>query len=79
MEPNQANLLVDVAENQNDFATNGLNVTIKDYPSGAAAVNGLLKGEVNIATSTEFVLATKALANQMFKPLQALTSSCRFT
>jgi len=64
MEPNQVNLLVYVAENQRYFAANGLNVTIKDYASGSAAVNGLLNGEVNVATSTEFVVANNALANQ---------------
>jgi len=64
MEPNQVNLLVYVAENQSYLAANGLNVTIKDYASGSAAVNGLLNGEVNVATSTEFVVANNALANQ---------------
>ncbi len=64
MEPNQVNLLVYVAENQSYFAANGLNVTIKDYASGSAAVNGMLNGEVNVATATEFVVANNALANQ---------------
>ena len=63
MEPNQVNLIVYVAEN-NYFATNGLNVTMKDYSSGAAAVNGLLNGEVNIATASEFVVARNAVDNE---------------
>jgi NitT/TauT family transport system substrate-binding protein len=38
-------------------------VTFKDYPSGAAAVSGMLNGEVDIATASEFVVARDALQN----------------
>ena len=75
MEPNQVNLLVYVAENQNYFTNNGLNVTIKDYASGAAAVTGLLNGEVDIATASEFVLARNAVAN---KSIQTFASIDKF-
>ena len=56
--------LIYVAISQGYFSDSGLNVTVKDYVSGLAAVDGLLKGEVNIATATDFVLAGKALANK---------------
>ncbi len=72
MEPNQVNLLVYVAENQNYFTTNGLNVTIKDYASGSAAVNGMLNGEVNIAAATEFVVARNAAANQTIQTFASI-------
>ncbi len=75
MEPNQVNLLVYVAQAQNYFSANGIRVTIKDYGSGSAAVTGMLNGEVNIATATEFVVAQNALANQS---LQAFASIDKF-
>ncbi len=64
MEPNQVNSLIYIAENQNYFAANGLNVTVKDYASGLAAVDGLLANEVDVATATEFVIVGKALTNE---------------
>ncbi len=64
MESNQVNSLIIIADDQGYFAANGLNVTIKNYPSGAAAVNGMLTGGADIATSTEFVIVGKALAHE---------------
>lgn len=56
--------LIYVANERGYFSDNGLNITIKDYVSGLAAVNGLLNGEVDIATATDFVLVGKALFNE---------------
>jgi ABC-type nitrate/sulfonate/bicarbonate transport system substrate-binding protein len=67
MELNQVNLLIYVAENQGYFADNGLDVTIKNYSSGASATVGMLNGEVSIATATEFVVANNALSNGSLK------------
>jgi len=61
MEPNQVNTLIYIADEEGFFVANGLNVTIRNYPSGAAATEGLLLGENEIATATEFVLVGKAL------------------
>jgi len=47
--------LVYVAENQGFFEKNGLDVTIKDYASGKAAADALIKGEADISTSADFV------------------------
>src|SRR4030042_3583533 len=63
MEPNQVNSLIIIADDQGFFTANGLNITIRNYPSGAAAVDGLTKGESDIATATEFVLVGKAIMN----------------
>jgi NitT/TauT family transport system substrate-binding protein len=75
MEPNQVNSLIIIADDQGYFTDNGLNVTIRDYPSGAAAVEGLVRGESDIATSTEFVLVGRALSHQ---PLSGFASIDRF-
>jgi NitT/TauT family transport system substrate-binding protein len=76
MEPNQTNLLVYVAENQGYFRDNGLNVTIKNYNSGAAATNAMLNGEVNLASATEFVLQRSILSNTS---IQTIGSISKFT
>jgi len=47
--------LVYVAQNQGYFQDNGLDVTIKDHEAGKLAMDTLLAGEADIATSAEFV------------------------
>jgi len=72
MESTAVNSLVYITENRKFFAANGLNVIIKDnYPSGAAAAEGMLKGEVDIATAAELSVVRHALANQ---PIRAFGS-----
>lgn len=61
--PNEASSLINVAIDQKYFADNGLNVTFKNYASGAAATQGMLEGETNIAIGTEYVVAEEALNN----------------
>jgi|WetSurMetagenome_2_1015567.scaffolds.fasta_scaffold147115_1 NitT/TauT family transport system substrate-binding protein len=63
-----------VAQDQNYFAENGLNVTLKHYNSGADATKGLLNDEVDIAGASEFVLCAQALANSS---LYTFGSFCR--
>lgn len=50
----EANTLLYVAEAKGYFVDSGLDVTIKTYTSGKAAVDGMLKGDVDVATATEF-------------------------
>jgi len=61
MESTAVNSLIYLAQDQGYFEENGLNVVVKDYPSGRSAVDGLLAGEVDVATAAEFVLVTHAL------------------
>lgn len=75
MEPNLVNSLIIIAGDKGFFTGNGLNVTVRNYPSGAAAVDGMLKGESDIATATEFVLAGKALTGT---PVSTFASIDRF-
>ena len=58
----ETNALVYVAEDQGYFKKNGLNVTLKKYDSGGAAVPGLLKNETDLALASEFVVV-----NTIFK------------
>jgi len=59
----QVNTLLFVAQSMNFFSDNGLNVTIKSYASGAAALDAMTKGDVDVATSSEFSVVSKALTN----------------
>jgi len=62
--PIELNALIYVAEECRFFANNGVQVVFKDYDTGIAAVNGLLKGEVGIALASEFVIVGKSLQKQ---------------
>jgi NitT/TauT family transport system substrate-binding protein len=50
-----------IAQEQGYFTENGLNVTIKQYDTGLSAVNGLLKGESDLAMGAEYVFVGKVL------------------
>jgi NitT/TauT family transport system substrate-binding protein len=64
MDPTAVNSLIHIAGARGYFAAGGLEVTVKEYASGLAAVNGMLDGEVEVATAAEFVLVGKALVNE---------------
>jgi len=55
MVPTEINALLYIAEAQNFFASNGLQVTLKeDYDSGATATAAMLNGEAEVASAAEF-------------------------
>ncbi len=59
----QVNALLFIAQKMNYFSDNGLNVTLKPYNSGAAALSAMINGDVNIAASSEFTVVKKVLDN----------------
>lgn len=61
--PSEYNSLIYIANDQQYFSVNGLKVTIKNYPSGAASAKGMFNGEADIATASEFVVANNAIQN----------------
>ncbi|MBI4334387.1 MAG: NrtA/SsuA/CpmA family ABC transporter substrate-binding protein [Chloroflexi bacterium] len=67
--------LVFIAQDRAFFAANGLEVTIKDYDTGLASAEGLLKGEVDLAGATEFVMVGKAFQNA---PVRSIATIDRF-
>ena len=75
MESNQVDSLILIADDRGFFTANGLNVTIRNYPSGAAAVDGMMNGESDIATAAVFVLVGKALEHA---PVRTFASVDRF-
>jgi NitT/TauT family transport system substrate-binding protein len=61
--------LIDIAVVKGFFATNGLDVRLHPYPSGLAATDAMLKGDADMATAAEFVIAGKALKREKFLSL----------
>ena len=61
--PNEAYSLILIANDQQYFTANGLNVTFKNYISGLNAVEGMLAGESDIATASEFVFVQHITQN----------------
>jgi ABC-type nitrate/sulfonate/bicarbonate transport system substrate-binding protein len=51
--PLESSALLYVADKQGFFMENGLKVTFRDYDTGLASNNALLKGEVDIAAGSE--------------------------
>ncbi len=49
-----------IAKDQGFYQKVGLDVAIKGYPSGKAASDALKKGEVDVATASEFVVASRS-------------------
>jgi len=68
-------LLIWVAENEGYFADNGLDVEIKEYPSGKAAVADLIDGKVDIATITEFGFTSKSFDEKDITILSSIATA----
>ncbi len=60
----ECDTLVYLAQNQGFFAQNGIEVKIENYTSGAAAVNDLLAGKLDIAATAEFPIVRNVFENE---------------
>jgi NitT/TauT family transport system substrate-binding protein len=69
--PLESSALLYIAEERGFFSQNGVDATIKQFDTGAASLNGLLKGEVDIATPAEYALVGKAFER---KPVSAIAT-----
>jgi len=63
-----------IAESQGYFVENGLDITMKDYPSGKAAADALLAGEADISVSAEFVLVSHSFNKPNLRTLGIVDS-----
>jgi len=52
--------LITIAESKGFFRESGLEVLLKDYPSGLLAVEAMLRGEVQMATAADLVFVLKS-------------------
>jgi ABC-type nitrate/sulfonate/bicarbonate transport system substrate-binding protein len=64
MLPAEAWALVYVADEKKFFKDNGLDVIMKSYETAVAAINGMIKGEVDLAPTSEFVFVGKAFQKE---------------
>jgi len=65
-----------VAEKQQFFSQNGLNVTFHKYDTGADALDGVLKGEADIVVgTTEFPLTARALSGERICTIGCIAKS----
>ena len=76
--PIELNALIYVADERRFFNNNRVQVVFKDYDTGVAAVDGLLKREVDIALTTEFVIVGKSLQKQNVLDLATIDKSMLF-
>src|SRR5271157_2622327 len=61
-----------IAESQGFFVKNNLEVTIKEYDVGLSAIDGMVKGEVNVAGASEYPVVGRALRKDRIKILAAI-------
>ncbi len=64
METKAVNPLILIADARGSFVAHGLNVTIRESSSSLEATNGMMAGEVDLATAAEFVLVGRVFANE---------------
>jgi len=62
--PIEAHTLIYVAEDRGFFAEGSLAVTIVDYPTGPAAIDALMNGDVDISGAGEYAVVEQALQKQ---------------
>ena len=62
--PSGSALLVYIAQDRGFFRDEGLNVSVKDYPTGVATTDALLRKEVDIAWTAEFPMLSRAFARE---------------
>jgi NitT/TauT family transport system substrate-binding protein len=74
--PSGSAALVYIAQEKGFFADNNLTVTVKDYPTGVATTDALMKGEVEIAWSAEIPIIRKVFAGEA---LSMIASISRFS
>ena len=58
--------LVYVAQDQHFFKENGINLTLKNFDTSRAAINSMIKNEVDITTSGEYPFVVNVLSNENF-------------
>lgn len=68
-------VLVWIAQKQELFKKHGVNVIVKEASSGVGAAKSLLNKEVDLATSSEFVLVNNSLKNNKIQIISTISSS----
>jgi len=77
--PLESSALIYIAEERGFFAENGLDVTVKQYATGAVAHNALLKGEVDLAVPAEYPLVGSAFIKEETGVIATIAKSQYFS
>jgi NitT/TauT family transport system substrate-binding protein len=71
----EANALIYIAEERGFFTSNGIVVTMKEYPTKLQAFNGMLNGDVDNAVISEYPVVVSAFGH---KNISVIGSTSRF-
>ncbi len=71
----EVNSLILIAEENGYFKANGIEITRDTYTSGAAAIGGMLKGEVDLVTGSEYAFAGQVLGGTDMVTVSAISRS----
>jgi len=72
---NEVNSLILIAQEQGYLTANGIDLTHKIYVSGAGAIDGVFKDEVDMATGSEFAFAGKVLNGEQIQTVAIIDRS----
>jgi NitT/TauT family transport system substrate-binding protein len=67
--------LIAIADAKGFFKECGLEVSAKEYPSGLEAVEALIKGEAQMATGADFVMASKIFVDPSLRVVASIGTS----
>ena len=67
--------LVFIAQQQGYFTQAGLTATIKEYPSGKRAIEGMLAGEVNVSTGADVPFVVSSFARSDLRLLATISAA----
>jgi NitT/TauT family transport system substrate-binding protein len=71
--PSGSAAFVYIAQDHRYFTANGLSVSVKDYATGVATIDALLKGDVDIAWAAEFPFIRKVFAKEKISIIAVLS------
>ncbi len=73
--PNSYSGLIGIADAKGFFGECGLEISAKEYPSGREAVEAVMRGEVQVATGADIVMATKVFDDPSLRVIASIGSS----
>ncbi len=68
-------LLIPLAESRGFFRENGLEITVKHYESGIAAIDRLRQGELDIATAAEYAFVLASFSDDRLRAIATMSTS----
>lgn len=75
LSPSSYSGLIAIADDKGFFREAGVEVSATEYPSGLAAVEALCRGEAQLATGADFVMAMKAFEEPALRIVASIGSS----